>query len=636
MTIQSILLLYFLTNCFVLVYGQDIQSNIPDSWKKIVVEKLEMRNAPVGDVLRLIASQHGINIFVDPEVDQNVSIYLQNASLSDIMDYLEKEYNFTYEMSGDILEVKPPPEQHPEFHVSYSPVDSSIDIRVASAPFREILDSVSVTTRHNFVYNGKMANTPVRMQLIRASFPDDFLSYLETYSLGYEKRGNLTVISDLSESAKVEGRQKIHRQVSISPEGFITLKVRNEPIAPLIDEISARLDKDIVIYSAPKGNLSINITEVEYGRFLSLVLNGTGFTFRMRGNVYIIGDQKIRGIRSTRVLKLQHMKVEGISKMIPLYLSSNAEIAEIKELNSISVVAFPEVLADIEDFLQKIDKEIPMVLIETVVVDFDITNRFELGLEAGVSDRPIQDSGGIYQFVPGIDATFKGKLSQDFLDNIMGMFGGAIQISKLPDNFFIHLNALEQIGKANVKSKPHIATLNGHEAEIKIGVTQYYLLTTNNYYGGYYNNPSGGNTQNSSLYPTETQRFEKIEATVSLKLTPWITGDNEITVEIHPDFQTPVSQLDPNIPPTIQSRTLNSTVRLKDGETIILGGLIQEIDNETTSQVPILGDIPLLGALFRSTSKTKQKREMIIYITPHLHKDKRSGIDAYTDIRFAD
>lgn len=117
----------------------------------------------------------------------------------------------------------------------------------------------------------------------------------------------------------------------------------------------------------------------------------------------------------------------------------------------------------------------------------------------------------------------------------------------------------------------------------------------------------------------ESERFETIKAEMILKVTPWVTATGEIVTEIHPEFSTPKNGLDPKVPPTIDHRVLDSTVKLKDGEIIILGGLIQEFDTESINRFPVLGHIPLLGKLFQSRSYQKSSAELIIYLTPHVY-----------------
>jgi len=105
---------------------------------------------------------------------------------------------------------------------------------------------------------------------------------------------------------------------------------------------------------------------------------------------------------------------------------------------------------------------------------------------------------------------------------------------------------------------------------------------------------------------------------VKLEITPWVSASGEVTTEIRPEFSTPVGTLDPAVPPTINSRVMDSIVRLRDGETIILGGLIQDRKVATLNKVPFFGQIPLLGRLFRSRSHDIQKSELVLYLTPHV------------------
>jgi type IV pilus assembly protein PilQ len=638
--ILSITLLAF----FTLASAQD-----KTTWDQVVIEKLEMRNAPVGDVLRLIASRYQLNIFVDPNLDQKVSINLQNATLQDIIDYLGREYRIQFKIDGNIISVSPPKPVMPGFKIDYSQADSTLSMAIENASLTTVLDSLTLITGVNFIYKGKSANNRQRFFLQKARFPDDVLVYL--YEMGFNTTlsGNLFVVKDMDPKSDKNapgfsrGQQKKRREFVFSPDGHITIDINNYPIEKIIRETAEELNNNIVLYDLPKGNITLHAENLSFDQMLELVLNGTNFTYRKNDDIYIIGDSKISGIQTSRIIPLDHMKVEGITKMLPKYLTRNAELSEIKEHNSLSVVALPSVINDIENYLDKIDREIPQVLIEAVVVDFDVSDQLEFGLSGGLSDQPIADSSGVYQMLPGLDILFKGKVRNDMLDAANDFFGKTANIGKLPQNFFLQLKALEDAGKANVKSKPHIATLNGHEASIDLSVTQYYKLKTSNYYNPGYNNYQSGSSTNqqgtvgNTFYPpSETERFEQIEAKVSLKITPWISGDNEITVEVNPVFQTPLKQFSPDTPPTIQSREIKSTVRLKDGETIILGGLIEEKEEENRSQVPLLGDIPLLGYLFRNSTTINTKKELIIYVTPHLHQSPKTGIDAYTNIRFKD
>ena len=184
---------------------------------------------------------------------------------------------------------------------------------------------------------------------------------------------------------------------------------------------------------------------------------------------------------------------------------------------------------------------------------------------------------------------------------------GIGSIGQLPANFYFKVQALEREGYARVRSRPQIATLSGHTANISVGTTQYYVLRS------LYpiTSPGGGLTG-------EVEQFEQVEANVSLEITPWVSASGDVTAEIKPRFATPVGVLNADVPPTINSREVNTTVRLRDGQTIIIGGLIQESQSEVEERVPFLGSIPLLGRLFRSTRVDKRTSELVVFITPHV------------------
>jgi len=134
----------------------------------------------------------------------------------------------------------------------------------------------------------------------------------------------------------------------------------------------------------------------------------------------------------------------------------------------------------------------------------------------------------------------------------------------------------------------------------------------------------------------EQERIQQVEASISFEITPWVGPNNQLTLEVLPDFQTPVGEFSPdkNLIPAINTRRLESTLRLNDGETIVIGGLIQEIESERESKIPILGDIPLIGALFTTTYKQTKKSEMLIYITPHIFYEDEAGLSyfEYTEV----
>jgi type IV pilus assembly protein PilQ len=332
-----------------------------------------------------------------------------------------------------------------------------------------------------------------------------------------------------------------------------------------------------------------------------MILRNTQFTFRESEGVFFVGQKENKALLATRLFRLKYLRAEQALDMVPQSITSVATIKVSKEHNGIVAIGPGDVLAQTEEFLSKIDQPVPQVLLEAVVVEFDRTKGLDLGVNAGRQTKT--DTSRVTQsYIPGLDFVM------DAVDvtKRLGQFG-VKNLGSLPSDFYLRLRALEQRGVANVRSRPLLATLNGHQASLSIGTTQYFILKTTTPY-----------RDPNQVILQESQTFTQIDADIKLEITPFVGSDGLITVDIKPDFKTPIGTLNPDTPPTINRRAMSSTIIMREGETIVLGGLIQESDSEVRSQTPILGSIPLLGYLFASTSTSKSKSELLIYVTPHV------------------
>jgi type II secretory pathway component GspD/PulD (secretin) len=157
------------------------------------------------------------------------------------------------------------------------------------------------------------------------------------------------------------------------------------------------------------------------------------------------------------------------------------------------------------------------------------------------------------------------------------------------------INTLVQLGKATILATPRIATLNNKEASLLVG-EQYPVVTVNQQTG----------------YPS----VETIDVGVQLKVTPTIGDDGVITADLHPSYSQIIG-FNSNFP-IIANRKMDSTLRVHDGDTIVLGGLFEDVTSETINKLPWLGDIPILGGFFRNKATTHQRDEVVFFITPHI------------------
>ena len=175
------------------------------------------------------------------------------------------------------------------------------------------------------------------------------------------------------------------------------------------------------------------------------------------------------------------------------------------------------------------------------------------------------------------------------------------------------LEALKSIGDTNVLSSPSIIVLNNQEAKILVGSTQPYVTSTTT-------TPSSGPT-------TTAETINFIDVGVKLYVTPIVHRDGFITMKIRPEVSSVLSVVETsggNEIPVVKTSEAETTVRIKDGVTIVIGGLIEDSNSDTRKKVPILGDIPLLGAVFRNQDMSSTKTEIAIFLTPTIVSGEES------------
>ncbi len=230
-------------------------------------------------------------------------------------------------------------------------------------------------------------------------------------------------------------------------------------------------------------------------------------------------------------------------------------------------------ISEAKALILTIDKSIPQVLIESQVLEISASDSVRLGLSIG------NQTGGLV-FITGKD-NGKTKFAQDLQTTV---------------------NALISQGKAKVVATPRIATLDNHEAIINIGSRIPYAVPVSN---------GSGSTQ---------WAVEYIDAGVKLKITPQLGEEGYVTAFIQPEVSS-ISEWRTTSAgefPVITTRNAQATLRVKDGETIVVGGLLSETDRENVSKIPVLGQIPLMGLLFQNRTIEKAKTEIVFLITPHV------------------
>lgn len=599
-------------------HGQEIKGQIEE--EKLhqkyyqMIEVIDFKNVDLRNILRGIGIKYNLNLFVDNDINIKTTLHMSDVTILEFLEFISTEYELDLNWTGSIVKIKQKKQIAPQKEVPVIIYDSgNLSVDLENDELTEVVNRLIETTGENIIIQ-KGAEGTITGKLNRVPFELAFKTLMSNNGFFVHKRNEIYYIRP-GYQTKGPGRDSRIFWVEAVNKNDISLEVSNAALNDLLREIFLQLDINLMTYGKVTAEINAKLNNLHINSVLDYILRGTNYTYRKEDDTYFIGDKSVGGLASTQLIKLEHMKSEGIIELLPPALVQRAILKEIKEQNGIIVVASQDVIAEIQNFLQKIDLPSPQILIEALVIDYNLTKLRKMGIEAGfrtVFDTSSIEGGIIYPFVEAIGgkAIVEGELST----SLPGIF--VRNIGKLPDSFFFKINALAQEGIANIRSKPHLATLNGNTATLTISTTQYYIF------------------ESQTIIPTAsqpttatTQRFEKVEAKVSLEVTPWVSASGEITVEIHPEFSTPVGNFSPDIPPTINSRIIKSTVRLKDGETIILGGLIQSVRSETVRKMPVLGDLPFIGNFFKNVSYEETKSELVIYLTLHLYYPGESNVE---------
>ncbi|MEP0823639.1 MAG: hypothetical protein HRF44_12400 [Ignavibacterium sp.] len=593
------------------------QAQIPEAAKQLT--SLNFKDTDVRDIFRALSLQYNLNIFVDNSVTKRITIALQNVRAYGAIRFICEQNGLILNLEGGIFKisnppppvVEPPPVRVP--FVYYQ--DGLLSVQFKNDDLEQCIFRIQEKSRKNILITSGTKGT-LNGSLNDVEFDIGFTQILNNNGFAVQQKNGIYIVSRLDYFVGSQGEQKAQAGpywISVK-DSLVSLDVTNAAIERVLSDMIRQLNTDVVFYNAVQGSVTARATSIPLPRAMDLILRNTNYGYRLSEGIYFVGEKTNKALVETKLIKLKYLRSEKILETLPQSITALATLKVMKEHNGIVAIAPSDVIGQLEEYLAQVDQPVAQVLIEAIVVDYDLSRGLELGVNAGGVGA--NDSTGVsalpYSIIPGLDVTLSGsRINRALRDaKSLTLFGKEFNIAnlgKLPGNFYLGLKALEQKGIANIKSRPLIATINGHQASLSIGTTQYFLLKTTTPY-----------RDPTQVVFQESQTFQTIEADVKLEITPYVGSDGLITVEIKPDFRTPVGQLSAEVPPTINRRALSSVVIMREGETIMLGGLVQESESETRSQVPILGSIPLLGALFSSTSTTTRKSELIIYVTPHI------------------
>ena len=440
--------------------------------------------------------------------------------------------------------------------------------------------------------------------------------------------------------------------VNCRAEASVTMNIVDSEVREVLTSLASIGGVNIVADDSVNGKITVQLAGVSFQEALDIITKTKGLQYQTIGNTIIVGTKNnmSAGFGQLHVFHLKFANPDDVVNAAKLALglggsteSSSTEnstqttttsntnntnsttsnndgttTAEIsgnltvdKATNSLLFYGTASEAQKIRVVLDQIDIPYEQVSLEAQVMSINKTDSKNLGIEWEWSKAP----QSYEEYTPEkitIDAT-TGKITSSEPAEITrassfnkGTTGGIISFGRSPDGlpyefyYAAKINALINNGKANILSKPKITTINGKEATINIGgEVPIPTLTVSD--------------------KTTTTTYEYKETGIILKYTPRVNDDGYITAKIHTEVSTPTYDADAKAY-RFNKRSADTQVRLKDGETMVIGGLIGSDESKVMSKIPFLGDLPILGRFFSNVNNSKNESEVIIFVTARIVK----------------
>ena len=396
-------------------------------------------------------------------------------------------------------------------------------------------------------------------------------------------------------------------------DGSLSIHIQDADVREVLELLGEEGNLNILAGTSVQGKVSATLRGVDVEGALDAILKSTGFVARREGKFIFVGtpadfdsmEQALDKL-ATRVYRPNYVTAAELQALITPLLTEAVSAISVSTAAEMGIETddsaaggdnfaggdvvvvrdYEAVLAQVDQVVDEIDVRPLQVAIEAIIlsVKLDDQNQFGVNFQLLRDKSNVKLGWGTPAGSLGEVRFEKGGLKFGFLDSSLGTF----------------MDALETIGDTNVIATPRVMVLNKHRAEIQIGEEKGYVSTTI--------------TETSS-----SQSVEFLKLGTQLRLRPFISTDGLIRMEIHPELSD--GSVDTSSGFTLPNKEVTqvtTNVMVRDGCTMLIGGLMRDQLSTTTSQVPLLGSLPVVGVLFRNKQETVERRELLVLITPHI------------------
>lgn len=574
---------------------------------------LSVGQVSLSELLRSVAQVGGVNLSVQDGANLLVSCNFSRARIADLILFLCEQYGLDIRVVGNIVSIFPyqaPIAPPPVPSIVYNRADSTLSYDLIAVPLRDVARRLTDSSGVNLIVPQTLYDRPISGYVSSMPFSEalSVLAEINKLEVAPVKGSGAWMFAEpipvgggqpSTVQNYVRRRQFAPAQLAIDSMGRITAMIDRGNIYDIILDVCEQLKLDYFFITPVNAQTCIYLKNTDVKTLFDLLLTGTAYTYYEEGGVYMFGEAKREGIFSTRIIPMRYRTVDKLIDVIPENLKKGVQIAAFGDLNSMIASGDQRHVARVEQFLHEIDKTVPLITIEVMIVDASKDVILEAGLGLGVGTSPTQTSGTLS---PGIDMTLGSGAVNNLVDKVNGL--GIIRLGKVTPNFYASLKAMEENGTIELRSTPKLSTLNGHEAVLSSGEMQYYKETNNTYMG----------TQN----PVQSTSYvwKSVEANMTLSITPYVSEDGHITMTIDLSQSEFTDRTEKEAPPGTTTRSFRSMVRVRNEEMVLLGGIDRQSHEKSSQGLPFIARIPVLKWIFGMHKNNKQERRLNVFIKP--------------------
>lgn len=421
-------------------------------------------------------------------------------------------------------------------------------------------------------------------------------------------------------TGSMDQKNRIERNGALYASNKITMDYRGADLPNVLRLLAAQNNVNIVAGKDVSGNVTLSLRQVTLKEALDNILYAGGYDYVMNDDVILVkkNDTFFPALAQTKVYHLKYINADNLKKIILDMLPEKAKIQvlspefynqfeagsknETKDQNALKkrsstliVTERPDVIAKIDEIVAQLDIPSPQIIIESKLLELAPLQRQTIGIDW---DKTLTASLVSDDVLPSGD-NIKYSAMNDGLQRHSSWKLGHLTASQ----FSVVLDFLQEATETKLISNPRVIATDNVTSRISVGTT-FPVPQINRGMAG----------------QGDIVTFNYKDVDIELNVTPHVVNTNEIIMYVNPIIEEITGEVvvDINRAPITSKRSVNTVVTVKDGETIVIGGMIKEDRKKTVSKVFLLGEIPLIGNLFRHTSYEKKQKDLVIFITPHI------------------